>query len=215
MNPVASTTDNHPGGTSGIAGLARSCHPHSSFAASQQQRRRNVTQENPSHFWLDRPVLVTGGSGLLGGFLVEHLLGAGAAVVCLIRDWNPDSIVLDRYRDEVTFARGDIVDQLTVERVLGEYEIDTVFHLAAQTLVPVANRNPVSTFESNIKGTWSVLEAARRSPMVRQIVAASSDKAYGAQTELPYTEELPLQGRHPYDVSKSCADLICRSYAET
>jgi len=102
-----------------------------------------------------------------------------------------------------------------LERILGEYEIDTVFHLAAQAIVPIANRNPISTFESNIKGTWSLLEASRRSPTVKQIVSASSDKAYGDHDTLPYSETTPLQGRHPYDVSKSCADLIAQTYAQT
>ncbi|MGH7623550.1 MAG: GDP-mannose 4,6-dehydratase, partial [Gemmatimonadaceae bacterium] len=102
-----------------------------------------------------------------------------------------------------------------LERVLGEYEIDTVMHLAAQAIVPIANRNPVSTFESNIGGTWSMLEACRRSPKVRQIVHASSYKAYGESDDLPYEESVPLRGRHPYDVSKACGDLIAQSYAST
>src|SRR5581483_6435846 len=106
-------------------------------------------------------------------------------------------------------------DQATMERALGEYEVDTVFHLAAQTIVGIANRNPVSTFESNVRGTWSVLEACRRTPTVRQVLLASSDKAYGTHETLPYSENAPLQGRHPYDVSKSCADLIGQSYAVT
>jgi CDP-glucose 4,6-dehydratase len=115
----------------------------------------------------------------------------------------------------VTVVRGDICDQALIERLLGEYEVQTVVHLAAQTIVGVANRNPISTFQANIAGTWSVLEACRRSPMVQQIVVASSDKAYGAQEQLPYHEGMPLQGRHPYDVSKSCADLIAQSYAHS
>jgi len=113
----------------------------------------------------------------------------------------------------VNVVRGDACDRDLLERILGEYEIDTVFHLAAQTIVTIANRNPVSTFESNIAGTWSLLEACRRSPKVKQIVVASSDKAYGDQDNLPYYEDTPLQGQHPYDVSKSCADLIARTYA--
>jgi CDP-glucose 4,6-dehydratase len=117
--------------------------------------------------------------------------------------------------DRVTTIRGDVVDQGLMERILGEYEIDTVFHLAAQTIVGVANRNPVSTFESNIQGTWTLLEACRRSPSVKQIVVASSDKAYGHHEKLPYAENAPLQGRHPYDVSKTCADLIAQAYAHT
>jgi len=112
-------------------------------------------------------------------------------------------------------VRGEVQDQALVERVLGEYEIDTVFHLAAQTIVPIANRNPVSTFDSNIRGTWTVLEACRRSQTVKQIVTASSDKAYGAQTSLPYDEAMPLQPTFPYDVSKACGDLIAQSYAAT
>ncbi len=117
--------------------------------------------------------------------------------------------------DQVKVVRGDICDRDLLERVLGEYEINTVFHLAAQTIVGIANRNPISTFESNITGTWNVLEAARRSPLVKAVVVASSDKAYGDQEELPYSEDTPLEGRHPYDVSKSCADLITQAYGKT
>jgi CDP-glucose 4,6-dehydratase len=116
---------------------------------------------------------------------------------------------------QVKVVRGDVRDQSLLERTLGEYEIDTVIHLAAQTIVSIANRNPVATMETNIAGTWALLEACRRSPLVKQIVIASSDKAYGAHEELPYNETFPLQGRHPYDVSKSCADLIAQSYAQT
>jgi CDP-glucose 4,6-dehydratase len=171
---------------------------------------------NSSTFWCDRPTLVTGATGLVGGWLVRRLLGAGADVICLVRDWVPKSTVLQSpWIDRVRLVRGDICDQALVERVLGEYEIDTVMHLAAQAIVGVANRNPISTFESNIAGTWCVLEACRRSPRVKQIVTASSDKAYGDCATLPYDEETPLAGEHPYDVSKSCADLIARTYAVT
>lgn len=117
--------------------------------------------------------------------------------------------------ERVKVVRGDVRDQALLERALGEHESNTVIHLAAQTIVGVANRNPISTFESNIQGTWSLLEACRRSPTVKQIVVASSDKAYGDQEQLPYYEDAPLQGQHPYDVSKSCADLIAHSYAVT
>jgi len=153
---------------------------------------------------------------LLGGWLVKHLLGFGADIVCLVRDWVPGS-ELARSSDieRVKVVRGDICDAALMERVLGEYEIDTVFHLAAQTIVGIANRNPVSTFQTNIGGTCSVLEACRRSTKVKAIVVASSDKAYGDQESLPYGEDTPLQGRHPYDVSKSCADLIAQSYFTT
>ena len=167
-------------------------------------------------FWRDRPVFVTGASGLLGGWLARRLLDAEADVVCLVRDWVPNSeLVRGGLLDRVKTVRGDVTDRDTVERVLGEYEIVTVLHLAAQTIVGIANRNPLSTFESNIQGTWELLEACRRSPSVKQIVVASSDKAYGERAELPYTEDAPLVGRHPYDVSKSCADLIARAYAAT
>ena len=167
-------------------------------------------------FWNQRPTLVTGATGLVGGWLVKRLAAAGADVVCLVRDWVPQSeLVRSRDIERVKVVRGDIRDQAVLERTLGEYEIDTVFHLAAQTIVGIANRNPVSTFESNIQGAWAVLEAARRSPAVCQIVVASSDKAYGDQPTLPYDEWSPLEGRHPYDVSKSCADLVAQAYAKT
>lgn len=159
---------------------------------------------------------MTGASGLVGSRLVGRLLEAGADVVCLVRDWVPQSeLVRAGTLDSVRVVRGDVRDQALLERCLGEYEIDTVFHLAAQTIVGIANRNPVSTFESNIQGTWALLEAARRSPAVKQIVVASSDKAYGDQEKLPYDEGAPLEGRHPYDVSKSCADLIAQTYAKS
>ena len=165
-------------------------------------------------FWLDRPTFVTGGTGLVGGWLVRRLVEAGAQVVCLVRDWVPQSeLVRSRQIEHVVVVRGDIRDREVLERTLGEYEVDTVIHLAAQTIVPIANRNPVSTFESNIAGTWNLLEACRRSPNVRQIVTASSDKAYGDQEILPYDEDTPLRGQHPYDVSKSAADLIAHTYA--
>lgn len=167
-----------------------------------------------SAFWRDRPTLVTGATGLVGSWLARRLVEAGADVVCLIRDKSPHTELLRTGDIErVKSVDGDICDQALVERALGEYEIDTVFHLAAQAIVGVANRNPVSTFRSNIEGTWSVLEACRRSPGVRQVVVASSDKAYGDQPLLPYDESMPLQGKHPYDVSKSCADLIASTYA--
>jgi len=169
-----------------------------------------------STFWQDRPVFVTGATGLVGSWLVRRLLGLGAEVVCLVRDWVPQSeLVRARLIDQVKVVRGDVRDQELLERILGEYEIRSVFHLAAQSTVGVANRNPVSTLDVNIRGTWALLEACRRSPTVKQIVMASSDKAYGDQTVLPYTESAPLQGQHPYDASKSCADLLGQMYAKT
>lgn len=167
-------------------------------------------------FWRDRPVYVTGATGLVGGWLVRRLVEAGAEVVCLVRDWVPQSQFYDSgLADQVRVVRGDLGDQALQERILGEYEIRTVMHLAAQAIVGIANRNPVSTFEANIAGTWCLLEACRRSPLVKQIVLASSDKAYGDCEVLPYTEDAPLVGKHPYDVSKSCADLIAQAYAKT
>ena len=167
-------------------------------------------------FWLDRPTFVTGATGLVGSWLVERLANAGADVVCLVRDWVPQSeLIRTGLIERVKVVRGDVRDRDTLERALGEFEIDTVFHLAAQAIVTIANRNPVSTFETNIAGTWNLLEASRRSPKVRQIVIASSDKAYGDQENLPYHENTPLQGQHPYDVSKSAADLIAHSYAKS
>jgi CDP-glucose 4,6-dehydratase len=167
-------------------------------------------------FWQDRPTFVTGATGLVGGWLVRRLLDARADVVCLVRDWVPQSeAARSGLLEKVKVVRGDVRDQALLERVLGEFEIATVLHLAAQTIVTIANRNPVSTFESNVAGTWSLLEAARRSPTVKQVVLASSDKAYGESDELPYKEDMPLRGRHPYDVSKSCGDLVAQSYAAT
>jgi CDP-glucose 4,6-dehydratase len=165
-------------------------------------------------FWRDRSVFVTGGTGLLGSWLVKQLMESGANVVCLVRDWVPQSELVRSGRiEQVNTVRGDITDRELIERTLGEYEVEVVFHLAAQTIVGIANRNPVSTFSTNIEGTWNVLEACRRSPKVASIVVASSDKAYGDQEHLPYNEAMPLQGRHPYDVSKSCADLLSQAYA--
>lgn len=167
-------------------------------------------------FWLDRPVFVTGGTGLVGGWLIKHLVERGADIVCLVRDWIPQSeLVRNHLIEQVKVVRGDVRDQELLERALGEFEIDTVIHLAAQTIVTIANRNPISTFETNIGGTWALLEACRRSPKVKQIIVASSDKAYGDQEILPYKEDTALAGQHPYDVSKSCADLIAHTYAKT
>ncbi len=167
-------------------------------------------------FWQDRPTFVTGGTGLVGGWLVQRLLAAGAQVVCLVRDSVPRT---ELHRSgagkRVTIVRGDLLDRDGLERVLTEYEIDTVIHLAAQAIVGAANRNPTATFDANIRGTWNLLEACRMQPRVRQIVVASSDKAYGDHEVLPYEEDVALQGRHPYDVSKSCADLIAHTYAHT
>ena len=147
---------------------------------------------------------------------MARLVEAGADVVCLLRDWVPQSeLVRSGTLERVRVVRGDVRDQPMLERVLGEYEISAVLHLAAQTIVGVANRNPLSTFETNVGGTWALLEACRRSTTVRSVVVASSDKAYGDNGSAAYDERTPLAGRHPYDVSKACADLIAQSYAAT
>ncbi len=167
-------------------------------------------------FWKNRNVFVTGCSGLLGSWLTKVLVERGTNVTGLIRDLVPKSnLNWSGFSDKINIVRGEIEDYFLLERTINEYEVDTVFHLAAQTIVTVANRNPLSTFESNIKGTWNILEACRRNPLVKRIVIASSDKAYGDQEKLPYDEDTSLEGRHPYDVSKSCSDLLCRAYFET
>ncbi|OGY50272.1 MAG: sugar dehydratase [Candidatus Buchananbacteria bacterium RIFCSPHIGHO2_02_FULL_45_11b] len=167
-------------------------------------------------FWKNKNVLVTGCSGLLGSWLVKYLVDSGAGVVGLIRDIVPKSnLFYSGYYPKINIVRGELEDRIILERILGEYEIDTVFNLGAQAIITIANRNPISTFETNIKGSWNILEACRRSPKVKRIIAASSDKAYGEQSILPYTEETPLKGQYPYDVSKSCADLLAQSYHKT
>lgn len=165
--------------------------------------------------WTGRTVLVTGGTGFLGSHLTQLLVDAGAEVTVLRRDRVPPTSIETAWSARVTWVEGAVEDQVLLERILGEHRISTVFHLAAQTQVGVANANPVSTFEANVRGTWSLLEAVRRSPRVENVVVASSDKAYGAQPVLPYTEEMPLRALHPYDVSKACADLLAISYHDT
>lgn len=164
-------------------------------------------------FWHERPVAVTGATGFLGSHLTSALAALGARVVALVRDTVPSSAIRDEWWPKVSIVTGAVEDQSLVERMLGEYEVATVFHLAAQTQVGVANRHPVPTYEANVRGTWALLEAARRSGMVRQIVTASSDKAYGEQAVLPYTEDMPLLAVNPYDVSKACSDLVAQSFA--
>jgi CDP-glucose 4,6-dehydratase len=176
-----------------------------------------VSERDPmSDFWRDRPVLVTGCTGMLGSWLTGALLERGADVVGLVRDWVPQSqLVLSGDDRRIKMVRGDVTDFTLVERTLAEYEIETIFHLAAQTVVTIANRNPLSTFETNIKGTWLLLEAARRANTVGRVLVASSDKAYGAHEQLPYTENAPLLASHPYDVSKACAEMLAHTYAVT
>lgn len=169
-----------------------------------------------SNFWKDKNVFITGVNGLLGSWLTKHLFENGARVVGLLRDEvansNLQRLGLER---KITLARGGLEDYFLLRRIINEYEIEAVFHLAAQTIVTVANQDPLSTFESNIKGTWQLLEACRHGKSVKQIIVSSSDKAYGKKDKLPYKEDDPLRGLHPYDVSKSCADLISQTYYKT
>ena len=168
------------------------------------------------NYWKNKNIFITGATGFLGSWLTKYLLEENSNITALVRDWVPKSKLLsDNYINKINLVRGNIEDYLLLERIINEYEIDTVFHIAAQTIVGIANSNPLSTFESNIKGTWNILEASRKVPKLKKIIVASSDKAYGEQKILPYSENTSLIGRHPYDVSKSCADLICRSYYET
>ncbi len=168
------------------------------------------------NFWKDRNVFITGCTGLLGSWMTQVLSERKANITGLIRDLVPQSnLNRSGFKDKINVVRGCLEDYFLLERALNEYEIDTVFHLGAQTIVPIANRNPLGTFESNIKGTWNILEACRRTPTVSRVIVASSDKAYGEHKQLPYDETTPLRGSHPYDVSKSCSDLIAHSYFET
>ena len=167
-----------------------------------------------SAFWKAKRVFVTGATGIVGSWVVKDLLEAGAEVVALVYDANPQS---ELYRaglvKRLNVVNGCLEDFYTLERAITTYEADTVIHLGAQAIVGVAFRAPLQTFQTNIRGTWNVLEACRvHSDLVKRVVVASSDKAYGAQEQLPYTEEMPLLGRQPYEVSKSCADAIAQAY---
>ena len=167
-------------------------------------------------FWQDRPTFVTGATGHIGGWTVKRLLAAGADVVCLVRDWVPQSeLVQTRLVDRVKTVRGDLRDAEAVERALGEYEINTVLHFAAQSIVGTANRNPAATLDTNIRGTWTLLEACRHNTTVKQVVLASTDKVYGDADQLPYTEEMPFLAKYPHDVSKAAAEMIASCYAAT
>ena len=168
--------------------------------------------KSETNFWKSKNVLVTGCTGFLGSWLTAELVKKSANVVGIIRDdvYSTNFSAMN-LKDKITVVKGDITDYELVLRALNEYEIDTIFHLAAQTIVGTANNSPLSTFDTNIKGTWTILESTRIVG-VRRIIVASSDKAYGNQEMLPYKEDAPLIGSHPYDVSKSCADLIARAY---
>lgn len=166
-------------------------------------------------FWKGKRVFVTGATGLMGGWLVKALLREGADVVALVRDQAPKSmLVAEGILPQIAVVSGDLESLPTMQRAIAEYEPHTVFHLAAQPLVGVAKKDPVGTLRANVMGSWNVLEACRLGGGAN-VVVASSDKAYGASENLPYLETHPLQGRYPYDVSKSCTDLIAQMYAAT
>ena len=174
-----------------------------------------VGNDTPPAFWQGRSVFVTGATGLLGSWLVPALVKRGASVVVLLRDGAPRSILVrDGWLDRVSTVQGSLGDADLLRRGMAEYSVQTVFHLGAQTLVGIAKVDPVGTLEANIRGTWHLLEAARQCG-VSEVLVASSDKAYGPSDRLPYREDHPLQGRFPYDCSKSCADLITTMYAQT
>ena len=167
--------------------------------------------------WLGRTVLVTGATGIVGSWLCHRLVNEGAEVVVLVRDWDPRSeLVRSGTIHSCRIVQGALEDYASLERAISEHEVVSVIHLGAQAIVGVALRSPLPTFESNIRGTYNLLEACRvHRDLVQNIVVASSDKAYGDSDLLPYTEDMPLQGRHPYDVSKSCTDLLAHTYAHT
>ena len=163
--------------------------------------------------WTDKNVFVTGADGFIGGWIAKTLVEKGANVIVIIRDLKKkNSLDTHKIRDKVTVVIGDIIDYSLMQRIMNEYSIEYVFHLAAQAIVGISNNSPLSTFESNIKGTWCILEAERLTPSIKGVIVASSDKAYGVQKELPYTEDNPLLGLYPYDASKACVDILSRSY---
>jgi len=167
--------------------------------------------------WAGRRVFVTGATGIVGSWLVRRLLEENALVVALVRDWDPQTELIRSGDISRTYVvNGALEDYASVERAVNEHEIDTVFHLGAQTIVGSALRSPLPTFESNIRGTYNLLEVCRvHADLVDSVVVASSDKAYGESPILPYSEDMPLAGCHPYDVSKSCTDLLAATYAHT
>ncbi len=169
-----------------------------------------------SSFWEGKKVFVTGAFGFLGSWLSAELVSRKADVVALMLDSIPDSnLFRSGAAEKVSIVKGDLVDYEGMLRVFNEFEIEYCFHLGAQPIVTVANRNPLSTFNSNIRGTWNILEAARNSKLLKGLVVASSDKVYGDNEKLPYREDFPLNASHPYDVSKTCADVLSQSYFRT
>ena len=178
--------------------------------------KKEFVMNERNKIWNSKNVLVTGAAGFLGPWLIKELLKNNASVIALVRDQTPNSLFFtDKINKQVSVVYGDLLNFNLIQKILAQFNIDSVFHLGAQAIVGTANRSPLSTFKSNIEGTWNLLEACRLSSGIKRIVVASSDKAYGENKNLPYTEEAPLQGKHPYDVSKSCTDLISQSYYHT
>ncbi len=176
-----------------------------------------MNKEIDKKFWENKRVFITGANGFLGSWLTKALVTSGARVVVLIRDWIPGSVLTNMknvYNSLEAVVKGDLIDGQLITRIFNEHNIDSCFHIGAQTIVGIANKSPISTFESNIRGTWNILEAARNIGLER-IVIASSDKAYGEHKNLPYNEDYSLSALHPYDASKACTDILARTYART
>jgi CDP-glucose 4,6-dehydratase len=176
-----------------------------------------VTQQGSTTYWNSKRVLVTGASGMVGAWLTRWLVDSGAYTVAFIADSDPQSeLVRSGTLNKLNVVNGRLENYDDIERAINNHEVDSIFHLGAQPIVGAADRAPRHTFESNIQGTWNLLDACRiLSPLVKRIVVASSDKAYGTQPILPYTEDMSMNGDHPYEVSKSCTDLISTTYART
>ena len=176
-----------------------------------------MTSQGSTSYWNNKRVLVTGASGMVGSWLTAWLVGSGAYTVAFLADTDPKSeLMRSGTIKKVHVVNGRLENYDDIERAINNHEIDSVFHLGAQPIVGAADRAPRHTFESNIQGTWNLLDACRvLHPLVKRIVVASSDKAYGTQLTLPYTEDMSMNGDHPYEVSKSCTDLISTTYART
>jgi len=166
-------------------------------------------------FWKNKIVLVTGHEGFLGSWLTKILLSCGAKIVGVDKVKNRPISILKDLRKNIIGIKGDIVNLKFIDEIMNKYKPKIIFHLAAEAIVEEAYRNPIKTFKANIQGTWNVLEAARGKDFIEGILVSSSDKAYGSHKELPYNEKAALKGDHPYDVSKSCADLLSYTYFHT
>lgn len=169
----------------------------------------------PSTFWSGRSVAVTGAAGFIGAHVTGALVDAGAVVTALVRGQLPSDDIVAAWRDRVDIVQGLAQDGPCLARLLHDAEVRSVCHLAAQSQVRAAHDDPVGTFEANIAGAWTVLEACRRAESVEDVVLASSVQAYGSQATFPYTEDMPLRADHPYDVSKACSDMLATTYAHT